>query len=155
MDRDSRSPTGVIRNLTSRWCGRYTWFDRRACLPASSATREPGTKEASLTLRLEQTPVQAGVPAGARSAGPIISAKASSALLPISPLLRDFLEWVAGAPRSYAEAMDAWRSSCPRFTIWEDALGERLVALKRGVGPGSRETTVVLTARGWAMLSSR
>lgn len=31
----------------------------------------------------------------------------------VSPLTRDFLAWIASTPRSYSEAMEAWRSSCP------------------------------------------
>ena len=36
-------------------------------------------------------------------------------------LVFDLVEWVAKAPRSYAEMLDAWRTSCPRLTVWEDA----------------------------------
>ena len=39
----------------------------------------------------------------------------------LTPLILDFLEWVAARPRPYAEVMDAWRTSCPRLTVWEDA----------------------------------
>jgi hypothetical protein len=41
--------------------------------------------------------------------------------------MREFLTWVSHTPRTYDEAMYAWRSSCPRFTIWEDALEASLV----------------------------
>ncbi len=37
-------------------------------------------------------------------------------------LLLDLVEWVAAQPRLYRETMDAWRTSCPRLTIWEDAV---------------------------------
>jgi hypothetical protein len=37
-------------------------------------------------------------------------------------LILDLVEWVAREPRSYTEAMDAWKTSCPRLTIWEDAI---------------------------------
>jgi len=37
-------------------------------------------------------------------------------------LILDLVEWIAVQPRPYAEAMDAWRTSCPRFPIWEDAV---------------------------------
>ena len=37
-------------------------------------------------------------------------------------LILDLVEWVAAGPRTYAELMDAWRTSCPRLTIWEDAV---------------------------------
>jgi len=36
-------------------------------------------------------------------------------------LVLDLIEWVAKAPRRYAEVIDAWRTSCPRLTVWEDA----------------------------------
>ena len=42
-------------------------------------------------------------------------------------LLRQFLEWVAERPRTYHETMDAWRTSCPRISVWEDALHDGLV----------------------------
>ena len=42
-------------------------------------------------------------------------------------LIIDLVEWVAREPRSYAELMDAWRTSCPRLTVWEDAVDEGLV----------------------------
>ena len=42
-------------------------------------------------------------------------------------LTRQLLEWIDTAPHTYAEALETWRSSCPRHTIWEDALSEGLV----------------------------
>jgi hypothetical protein len=68
-----------------------------------------------------------------------------------TPML-DFLGWVAGGPRSYADAMEAWRSSRPRFTIWEDALGDGLIRLQCEAGAAMSETLVVLTPRGRAVL---
>ena len=44
-------------------------------------------------------------------------------------LVLDLLEWIGAAPRLYPDVMDAWRTSCPRLTIWEDALDAGLVAL--------------------------
>lgn len=38
------------------------------------------------------------------------------------PLVLDLVEWVAREPRPYAGVIDAWRTSCPRLTIWEDAV---------------------------------
>lgn len=43
------------------------------------------------------------------------------------PLILDLVEWVAGRPRPYAEVMDAWRTSCPRLPVWEDAVERRLI----------------------------
>lgn len=42
-------------------------------------------------------------------------------------LVLDLVEFVAKQPRPYAEVMEAWRTSCPRLTIWEDALDKNLV----------------------------
>lgn len=36
-------------------------------------------------------------------------------------LTHALLEWIASAPRTYADLLDAWRSTCPRHTILEDA----------------------------------
>ncbi|QWG17540.1 hypothetical protein KMZ68_21645 [Bradyrhizobium sediminis] len=38
------------------------------------------------------------------------------------PLVLDLVEWIAREPRTYSEAIEAWRTSCPRLTIWEDAV---------------------------------
>ena len=103
--------------------------------------------------RLEQSAMQVTEPAGATAAEARFSASPSAAQPSLSPLLRDFLEWVADGSRSYAEAMEAWRSSCPRFTIWEDALANGLMALKCGVGTTMHETQVVLTPRRRVLLA--
>lgn len=68
----------------------------------------------------------------------------------ISPAVREFLTWLTIRPRTYAEAMDAWRTSCPRLSAWEDALGDELIAVERG--PRLSECAVTLTARGRLML---
>jgi hypothetical protein len=71
----------------------------------------------------------------------------------MSTLTEQFLTWVADRPRTYADAMEAWRSTCPRLSIWEDALGDELVRLEAGVG-GLSDCRVVLTPRGAALLVS-
>ena len=43
-------------------------------------------------------------------------------------LLLDLLEWVAAGDRSYEDVMDAWRTSCPRLPVWEEANDRGLVA---------------------------
>ena len=45
----------------------------------------------------------------------------------IEPLIADLVAWVAREPRSYTEAMETWRTSCPRLTVWEDACDRGLV----------------------------
>ncbi len=67
-------------------------------------------------------------------------------------LTRDFLAWVAREPRSYADAMEAWRSSCPRFTIWEDAIANDLIRFVRAGTATFDQTGIELTPRGRALL---
>ena len=63
-------------------------------------------------------------------------------------LMTQFLGWVAARPRSYDETMDAWRTSCPRISVWEDALLEGLVVTEDGAGIGQGRVAVRLTAHG-------
>ncbi|MGE5176988.1 MAG: hypothetical protein ACM3JJ_11505 [Hyphomicrobiales bacterium] len=69
---------------------------------------------------------------------------------PADHLTIQFLEWVASGRRTYADAMEAWRSSCPRLTIWEDALTDGLVRTERDGSSG--EAVVTLTRAGRARL---
>jgi hypothetical protein len=65
------------------------------------------------------------------------------------PLILDLVAWVAERPRPYAEVMDAWRTSCPRLPVWEDAVDRGLVRriARHGSGP-----VVEATAAGLAKL---
>jgi hypothetical protein len=66
--------------------------------------------------------------------------------------MREFLTWVARCPRSYADAMDAWQSHCPRFTVWEDALAAELVEIVGGYGAAIGDASVQLTSLGSSAL---
>jgi hypothetical protein len=50
----------------------------------------------------------------------------------VSALMIQFLAWVAIRPRMRADVMDAWRSTCPMNSIWEDAVAEGLVRIDAG-----------------------
>jgi hypothetical protein len=67
---------------------------------------------------------------------------------PIDALTRDFLIWVTAGSRTHADVMDAWRSSCPRLTVWEDALIAGLVRVDGSTSP----PRVRITPAGRAML---
>jgi hypothetical protein len=60
-----------------------------------------------------------------------------------------FLEWVAARPRTREDVMDAWRSSCPRMPVWEDARADGLV---RQFGGERGQHHVELTESGRAIL---
>ena len=62
----------------------------------------------------------------------------------------EFLTWVSIRPRTYGEAMESWRSTCPRLSTWEDALAEGLIQVENG--SSMNESRVKLTARGRAVL---
>ena len=67
----------------------------------------------------------------------------------LDPLILDLLEWIDREPRCYAEVIDAWRTSCPRLTVWEDCIDRGLAAREHAPG---REVTVKLTEAGRAFL---
>lgn len=63
-------------------------------------------------------------------------------------LKRQLLEWIDAAPRSYRETMEAWRTSCPRLSIWEDVQAEGLVEVR------PTDQLVVLSEKGRQLLDS-
>jgi hypothetical protein len=66
-------------------------------------------------------------------------------------LILDLLEWLATADRSYQEVMEAWRTSCPRLPVWEDANDRGLVAQEHVNGC----CVVKITSSGLALLEER
>lgn len=63
------------------------------------------------------------------------------------PLVLDLVEWVALEPRPYADVLDRWRTSCPRLTVWEDALDRGFVQRVPAQGAQSG-AQVIVTAAG-------
>jgi hypothetical protein len=64
------------------------------------------------------------------------------------PLVLDLVEWVATEPRPYADVLDRWRTSCPRLTVWEDALDRGFVKRVPAVAHGSEQASAQGSARG-------
>ena len=54
----------------------------------------------------------------------------------IDALVLDLVEWIAREPRAYSEVIGAWKTSCPRLTIWEDAADLGLVSRESVAGFG-------------------
>ena len=48
-------------------------------------------------------------------------------------LTRELLAWVAGAPRTYDDVVEAWVSNCPRHPVWDEARSAGLVAVVDGL----------------------
>jgi hypothetical protein len=63
-------------------------------------------------------------------------------------LILDLLEWLVKRDRSYEEVMDAWRTSCPRLPVWEDANDRGLVMKEQVQG----RCVVRITSSGFAFL---
>jgi len=42
------------------------------------------------------------------------------------------LDWIVERPRSYAQLLDVWKTTCPRMAIWEDACADGLIDCEPG-----------------------
>ena len=49
-------------------------------------------------------------------------------------LVLDLVEWIGREPRLYSEVIETWRTSCPRLTIWEDAVDRGYVTRQPATG---------------------
>ncbi len=67
------------------------------------------------------------------------------------PLILDLVEWVALKPRRYSEVMEAWRTSCPRLPVWEDAVDRGFVERQ---SDGTADPLVTVTEAGRALLKN-
>jgi hypothetical protein len=56
----------------------------------------------------------------------------------LDALVFDLVEWVAKEPRRYNDVMEAWRTSCPRLSVWEEAVDRGLLVRQRGPEAGRR-----------------
>jgi hypothetical protein len=70
-------------------------------------------------------------------------------------LLVELLEWVIARPRTYSETMEAWRTSCPRTPVWEDAIIGGFVEVLPGDRIGVNGSLVRITPTGRALLTGR
>lgn len=59
-------------------------------------------------------------------------------------LILDLLEWLNAGEKTYEEVMDAWRTSCPRLTVWEDTVDAGFVWRR----PHGSTSMVAITAAG-------
>ncbi|HXA64899.1 MAG TPA: hypothetical protein VNV82_07090 [Bryobacteraceae bacterium] len=71
----------------------------------------------------------------------------------MSPPVLELLAWVSRRPRTYAEAMEAWRTTCPRHSAWEDALLDGLIVVTESED-ARQPSMVAVTGRGRAVLET-
>jgi hypothetical protein len=69
----------------------------------------------------------------------------------LDPLILDLVEWCANERRAVSEVLEAWRTSCPRLTVWEDACDRGYVCRERGA---DGLTYVAVTEAGMSFLAS-
>jgi hypothetical protein len=69
----------------------------------------------------------------------------------VEALILDLLGWVAARERTYEEAMEAWRTSCPKLPVWEDANDLGLLHKQEVNG----RSIVSVTPSGLALLRQR
>lgn len=62
----------------------------------------------------------------------------------VEALIVDLLLWIEIRERTYDEVMSAWRTSCPRLPVWEDANDRGLVAVENVTG----RSIVKVTSKG-------
>ena len=56
---------------------------------------------------------------------------------PVPALVLDLLEWIGPEPRPYPEVIEAWRTSCPRLPVWEEANARGFITHGRSTGAGA------------------
>jgi D-3-phosphoglycerate dehydrogenase len=69
----------------------------------------------------------------------------------VDSLVLDLLEWIGSTPRPYDEVLDAWRTSCPRLPVWEEANRCGFVSRQHHPGQG---VLISVSAAGEAHLRS-
>ena len=69
----------------------------------------------------------------------------------VDDLILDLLAFIAAGERPYDEVMEAWRTSCPRLPVWEEANARALITRVRIGGTAS----VQITKAGRAWLQRR
>jgi hypothetical protein len=71
---------------------------------------------------------------------------------PIDALILDLLEWIGPGARPYSEVIEAWRTSCPRLPVWEEANARGYLAHEHSDAAGA---LVSISSKGRAMLVER
>lgn len=70
----------------------------------------------------------------------------------VENLILDLLEWLGPEPRPYPDVMEAWRTSCPKLPVWEEANERGFIEQCQQPGRGA---LVFVSAQGVAHLRAR
>jgi hypothetical protein len=69
----------------------------------------------------------------------------------VEALILDLLDWLAAREPTYEQVMDAWRTSCPKLPVSEEANDRGLVTREEVNG----RSIVAITSSGRALLRQR
>ena len=69
----------------------------------------------------------------------------------VEALIIDLLEWLTKRERTYEEVMEAWRTSCPKLPVWEEA-NDRGLVIREDV---NGRCVVRITSSGRDLLAQR
>jgi hypothetical protein len=70
---------------------------------------------------------------------------------PVEALILDLLDWLTLRDRTYEEVMAAWRTSCPRLPVWEEANDRGLITREEING----DSMIRVSSAGLALLDQR
>jgi len=69
----------------------------------------------------------------------------------VDALILDLLQWLKSGERTYEEVMDAWRTSCPKLPVWEEANDRGLITSKHV----NQHRVIRVSSSGLALLAPR
>jgi hypothetical protein len=139
-DFSANPPERLLLDYIIRHCRQRRYPNaRRDCDIRASGAREP---------------MLGGVCEGARARVPELQDPASESRDMsdiVENLILDLIEWVGRRERTYQETIDAWRTSCPKLPVWEDATERGLVETAAANG----RSLVQVTSAGLAFLKEK
>jgi FAD binding domain len=106
------SPDEALSAFTERRRARLNWFGNERI-----AGIEPGLCLSTFAISLSVLPGRPCIGETINRCSTNDSAMADT----VENLILDLLEWAGRKERTYQETMDAWRTSCPKLPVWEDA----------------------------------
>lgn len=121
---------------------------RKAGWPDAEGLARRGLAWHTVAMREETATRPIGLAGDRECAVTLPDADMAAPLPSVSLLALQFLAWVAAKPRTRAEVMDAWRSTCPRQSVWEDTVIDGMVRIDTDT------SAVVLTPLGDAVLAA-
>ena len=71
---------------------------------------------------------------------------------PLDALILDLLEWIGPDPRPYREVVEAWRTSCPRLPVWEEAIERGFIERRHRTGA---RAVIAVTVKGAHFITER